>query len=162
MISCLLLACSKRKRNPAGSVPALELYDGGAYRVVRKMRRERGLPDDLHIFILSAKYGLLLAEERIETYDQLMDVTTADAMRTAVSARLDDWLREVAPARMYVDLGRIYRLAIASSEEYRILLQRGGVEAAEGPPGVRQGQLRNWLLATAMACTEARTYAAPG
>ena len=64
MISCLLLACSKRKRTWVGSVPALDLYDGGAYRVVRKLRRERGLPANLHILILSARYGLLGAEER--------------------------------------------------------------------------------------------------
>lgn len=153
MISCLLLACSKRKRIVSGSVPALDLYDGGAYRLVRKLRRERGLPDGLYILILSARYGLLKAEESIEQYDQLMDVARAEALRATASARLDDWLREVAPARMYVDLGRTYRLAIASSREYRLLLQEGSVEAAEGPPGVRQGQLRDWLLALASACT---------
>ena len=105
MISCLLLACSKRKRIVSGSVPALDLYDGGAYRVVRKLRRERGLPDGLHILILSARYGLLKAEESIELYDRLMDVARAEALRATVSARLDDWLREVAPARMYVRPG---------------------------------------------------------
>jgi len=147
MISCLLLACSKRKRPAVGCVPALELYDGGAYRVVRKLRREQGLPANLHILILSARYGLLRAEDLIENYDQLMDAVRAEEMSASVSARLDALLVSIAPTHLFVDLGQTYRLAIAASGEYRRLLQTGAVDAAEGPPGVRQGQLRNWLLA---------------
>ena len=162
MISCLLLACSKRKRKLAGSVPALDLYDGGSYRVVRKLRREQRLPDGLHILILSARYGLLKAEESIENYDQLMDRARAEELCPTVSARLDDWLKEIAPSRLYVDLGQIYRGAIASSVEYRLLLRAGSAEAAGGPPGVRQSQLRNWLLATASASTQTRAQVSPG
>jgi hypothetical protein len=147
MISCLLLACSKRKCPVVGRVPALELYDGGPYRVVRKLRRERGLPANLHILILSARYGLIGAEDLIETYDQLMDETRAQELSASVGVQLDERLLAIAPTQLFVDLGRTYRLAIASSGEYRRLLQRGAVDAAEGPPGVRLGQLRTWLLA---------------
>ena len=157
MISCLLLACSKRKRSVTGSAPALDLYDGGLYRVVRKLQREQGLPDGLHILILSARYGLLRAEESIETYNRLMDVARAEELCLTVSARLDAWLGQIAPACLYVDLGQTYRRAIAFSVEYRLLFQAGSVEEAKGPPGVRQGQLRNWLLSTAAACVETRT-----
>lgn len=153
MSDLLLLACSKRKR-AIGCAPALELYDGGPYRVLRKLRREQGLPAGLHILILSARYGLLRAEEKIVQYDQLMDPRRAEELRESVSARLDELLTEVAPTRMYVDLGQIYRLAIGSSGEYGRLLRIGVVELADGPPGVRQGKLRAWLLALTRTCPQ--------
>lgn len=147
----LLLACSKRKR-AIGCAPALDLYDGGAYRVLRKLRRERGLPAGLHILILSARYGLLRAEEKIEQYDQLMDPTRAEELRASASARLDTLLAEITPTRMHVDLGKTYQLAIASSAQYAGLLRAGGVDVAEGPPGVRLGKLKTWLLSLTQTC----------
>ena len=54
----LILACSRRKRPDDGLLPAIERYDGPAFRVLRRYLRERpaGAPD---VFILSAEHGLI-------------------------------------------------------------------------------------------------------
>ena len=54
----LILACSRRKRLDEGLLPAIDRYDGPAFRVLRRFLRERpaGAPD---VLILSAKHGLI-------------------------------------------------------------------------------------------------------
>jgi hypothetical protein len=56
----LILACSQRKRCAANRLPALERYDGPAFKVVRRFLRQH--PDEklhLGIQILSAEFGLI-------------------------------------------------------------------------------------------------------
>jgi hypothetical protein len=73
----LLLGCSGRKRATKGKLPALELYDGVNFRVLRTFLNERGWPPGLCIKILSAKHGFIDAADLIEFYDQRLDESTA-------------------------------------------------------------------------------------
>ena len=52
----LILACSQRKLDNKELLPAIERYDGGSYRVIRKAQREKCNLDNIEILILSAKY----------------------------------------------------------------------------------------------------------
>ena len=69
----LILSCSQKKRSSPGSIPALERYDGPAFRVMNKFIRvcspEAQLPDT---YILSAKFGLISADKPIPHYDHRM------------------------------------------------------------------------------------------
>lgn len=68
----LVMACSKRKRShPARAV---ELYDGSAYRVLRK--RNVGF-SRVPVLILSAQHGLIPATRVIAPYDLKMDADRA-------------------------------------------------------------------------------------
>lgn len=145
MTTCLLMACSKAKRQMPGNLPALERYDGPPYRVVRKLRRARGLPADLHILIVSARYGLLRSDELVDLYDQRMSLELAESIRGEASSRLDEWLAQIRPRGMFVNLGKAYVQAISSSVEYERLRLAGVVRVADGPPGVRLAQLGAWL-----------------
>lgn len=58
----LIVACSQRKTNRPG--PAIQVYDGQLFRILRKYR------PDVDLFVLSAKYGLIEATQEIEPYDQ--------------------------------------------------------------------------------------------
>src|SRR5579875_351231 len=69
----LLIACSQRKLSISGLLPALERYDGGHYRLLRKARREGYWTENLEVFILSAKYGLIRSSTPIENYERRMD-----------------------------------------------------------------------------------------
>ena len=53
MSSLLIMSCSKTKKH-LENVPAIELYDGQAYRVMRKRS-----PENLEILIISAQYGII-------------------------------------------------------------------------------------------------------
>src|SRR5438128_9858454 len=79
----LILACSQRKRPYASLLPAIERYDGPAFRVLRRYRR---LTEDkgLIVYILSAEYGLIPASKQIPTYDRRMDSKRADKLREDV------------------------------------------------------------------------------
>lgn len=52
----LILSCSRRKRLDTDLLPAIERYDGPAFRVLRRFLRERPFeaPD---VLILSAEHG---------------------------------------------------------------------------------------------------------
>ncbi len=63
----LVTACgNKKEREPA---PAWRLYKSSRIRHLYKKSKELGIP----FYILSAKYGLVFAEEVIEPYDMIMD-----------------------------------------------------------------------------------------
>src|SRR5205085_11683483 len=69
----LILGCSERKRRAKGKFPAIDLYDGVNFRVLRAFLNARGWPPGLCIKILSAKYGLIDATALIEPYAQRLD-----------------------------------------------------------------------------------------
>jgi hypothetical protein len=68
----LILSCSKAKRPTNLAVQAIDLYDGPAFRVLRRFISNSNISADLDILILSAKHGFLSSSTRIATYDQRM------------------------------------------------------------------------------------------
>lgn len=145
MSDLLLLSCSKRKLHTSGLLPAIERYDGNAFRVVRRAQREGRAPGDLAILILSAKYGLIGPECPLTNYDQQMSTDRALALCQEVSGRLDDVLGQLRPQAVFVNLGQPYRQAITMSIAFTQLEQAGRVRYARGKPGERMAQLRDWL-----------------
>src|SRR5438874_2572283 len=79
----LILGCSDRKRAAKSKLPALDLYDGVNFRVLRAFLNQQGWPPGLCIKILSAKYGLIDATALIETYDQRLDEASAGQLNRA-------------------------------------------------------------------------------
>lgn len=68
----LIMACSSRKSPAFGLLPAIERYDGVAFRVVKRLLRIVQFPPDVDVMILSAKYGLIGQDEPIGDYDLQM------------------------------------------------------------------------------------------
>src|SRR3990172_900462 len=101
----LILACSQRKNEDPSLAPAIHLYDGVNYRVLRKFLLERGWPPGLQIKILSAKYGLIDASTIIKPYDLRLDKRTAEKMNKRI---LNDLKKLEAPASIFVNLGKDY------------------------------------------------------
>ena len=61
-VNILILACSSTKRpQSTGRGPAWKVYDGPAWRMLRKFERDHPLrfACDLNVFALSAQYGLI-------------------------------------------------------------------------------------------------------
>ncbi len=63
----LITACGNKKEK--GPAPAWKLYKSSRIRHLYKKSKELGIP----LYILSAKYGLVFAEEVIEPYDMIME-----------------------------------------------------------------------------------------
>ncbi len=141
----LLLACSQRKRPDADLLPAWERYDGGTYRVMRNLRRRGVWPFTVDVYILSARFGLIPAEQPIPDYDQRMTRTRARELRPQVLQALEKLLATGQYDTLYLDLGQDYLPAV---EGWEHLARKYGVayQQARGRIGQRLRALRQWLL----------------
>jgi hypothetical protein len=138
----LVLSCSRTKRAGSEPMPAIQRYDGPAFRVLRRFLRESPSAPSLDIFILSAKHGLIPGTNLIDDYDQYMEARRAMELRDSVQNALAVLLR--APyAGICLAVGQNYRLAFAGWEE--LLRQDVALTLITEGQGRALTQLKNWL-----------------
>ena len=136
----LLMGCSRRKAAGIQAGPAWEVYDGPLYRVLRKRLGPRAAwPEGLDVLIVSARYGVIRADRRIETYDAVLTGREppgrwTKALRRAVGGR--DY------GRVHVNLGRAYLRAVG---DLGPLFAGADVAFAAGGIGRRAAGLVAWL-----------------
>ena len=124
----LILSCSKRKK--VGSGPSIEIYDGGAFRVVRRYLQ---LNDGLDVRIISAKHGLINQAFKIENYDEKMTILKAKLYRKK-------YAREIST------LLSCYRdIMICGGKEYRDVTGDRKCYYTKGKNGEQLHQLKEWL-----------------
>jgi len=85
----LILSCSQRKRADLVWLPALERYDGPVFRMLRKFLR--ACPSkEFHpeVFILSAQFGFISANQLIPDYDCQMTPQRASELQRPCSFQL--------------------------------------------------------------------------
>lgn len=139
----LIMACSSRKFPTPGSVPALERYDGVAYRVVKKLRREGRFPDDVDVLILSAKFGLIQSDQPIPDYDVRMTAERAQEQVVQNRQLLAGLLRGGAYDEVFISAGRNYSPALEPFDTWR---GSAAVATNKGKIGVQLKSLKSWLL----------------
>ncbi|MGI8549323.1 MAG: DUF6884 domain-containing protein [Dehalococcoidia bacterium] len=138
----LLMACSQRKRPDSNLLPAIERYDGPAFRVLRRYLRSVPVQSP-EVYILSAEFGLIPASQPIPYYDRRMTAERAREVRDSVRDRLRGILAEGCYEALYINAGKEYQQALGdiaapAGTETRII-------AAEGSQGKRLSALHNWL-----------------
>lgn len=141
----LIIACSQRKSLEPGLLPALERYDGGSFRLLRKAKREGYLPERLDILILSAKYGLISASTSIATYEQRMTRERARELQAQTMQTLQIYARQHSYEEVYVDLGQDYYPAIGDVSK---LFVNASIICAQGKIGKRLARVKHWLKLT--------------
>ena len=137
--SLVVLGCSATKFQVDGQVPAVHLYDGPMFRVLRSHLRTHKWSKELSIGVLSAKYGFIGAVAPIESYDQRMTPHRAASLRARVTKSLAGLAEK--HRRIHLVLGQDYLAAVDSSA----LRQRAKVESVDGPIGVKLHQFSNLL-----------------
>ncbi|UCF80384.1 MAG: hypothetical protein JSV08_07695 [Acidobacteriota bacterium] len=135
----LILACSQTKNQNRSPAPAIHLYDGVNFRVLRKILLKRGWPPGLQIKILSAKYGLIDATTLIEPYEMRLD---KDAARKLNKRTLAELRRIPAPATVFVNLGKDYLPAVDGLKK---VFRRSKITFAPGPIGMKMKAMKQWL-----------------
>jgi hypothetical protein len=142
----LIMSCSARKFNAAGQVPAWTLYDGVAFRVVKRLQREMRFPADVKIVIISALHGLISPDDSIELYD--LKMTPARALELSQSCRraLSLITTEDNYVEVFASVGSNYLMAIEPVTDWlpqgaRLITPPGGI-------GLKLRALKNWLTAT--------------
>lgn len=141
MPALLILACSATKLRNGGLTPAIDRYDGPAYRVLRKALRERpGLAERLEVGVLSARYGLIRGGLPIAYYDQRMTSARAAEIGAEMSYQLALPTWRGPWGAVFVNVGASYRPALPDPLPWPATQARGGI-------GERLGQLKEWLWA---------------
>ena len=124
----LILSCSKRKK--IGNGPSIEIYDGGAFR---SLRRYLKVNDGLDVRIISAKDGLINQAFEIENYDEKMTLEKAKLYRRK-------YAREIST------LLSCYRdVMICGGKEYRVVTGDKKCQYTKGKNGQQLHQLKEWL-----------------
>lgn len=134
-----MLGCSATKFEVDGQVPAVHLYDGPMYRILRSHLRTYRWPRDLSIGVLSAKYGLIGAVAPIEAYDQRMTSDRAASLRSQVTTTLSGLVGK--NTNVHLVLGKDYLQSIDSG----MLDKRAQVRCVEGGIGIKLQQFSNLL-----------------
>lgn len=139
MQQLLILACSQRKRPDASSLPAIERYDGPAFRVLRRYCR---LSQDsgLFVYVLSAEFGLILAKKPIPTYDRRMTSKRANDLRPSVATVLRTAIMRHQPSEIFICAGKTYLRALDRLPE-----KAPRLSVAKGGQGGKLTSLKTWL-----------------
>jgi hypothetical protein len=140
----LILACSRRKRPDPEALPAIERYDGPAFRVLRRYLREGGAaPATL---VLSAALGLIQAEQPVPSYDHRLTAKDVARVKPIVKANLLAFASRQGPfTEAMVCGGGLYAEVLADGIEDVDCV----VQWATGPPGRQTARLSDWLRGTA-------------
>ncbi|NIC00931.1 DUF6884 domain-containing protein [Halobacterium sp. R2-5] len=114
MSSLLVQGCSKSKNEPGEPVPALDLYSGFFFKIIKKAKREEEFDEDIDLCILSAEHGLIDPDDEISWYDRRMDANRAADLAPEVKKRIveraDDY------ERIIVNVGGDYNRALEGVE----------------------------------------------
>ena len=140
----LILSCSQRKRSTQGLLPALERYDGPAYRVLNKfLRVHPSEAQSLDVYILSAEFGLIPASKPIPNYDRRMKPQRAKELQQPTLEELKQILIDKQYMELFISLGKDYLRVLTG---YKSLTPANlNVTVSTGAMGYKLGKLRSWL-----------------
>ncbi|MEE9302156.1 MAG: hypothetical protein V3U84_00075 [Thiotrichaceae bacterium] len=152
----LILACSQTKKVSKRPIPAIHLYDGVNYQVLRKRFLKFGWPPGLQIKILSAKYGLIDATTLIEPYELRLDADTANKINKKTLDRLKVLKKPKNPTSIFLNLGVDYLPAVKGLER---TFPNSKIIYAAGPIGMKMQAMKNWL--ERLCCRTASVHGQP-
>lgn len=118
MPTLLLQSCSASKNEVNRETPALELYSGYFYKIIKKSIRNDEFRSDTDLLILSAKYGILDPTDEIPYYDREMDSARAQELHADVVESIATRIEEVGYDQLVVNMGSTYREAIEGLGEH--------------------------------------------
>ena len=137
----VILSCSQRKVQSKFLMPAMDRYDGPAYKVVRKFLRS--VPDARlyhHFLILSAEFGLISDDLLISYYDRRMTVERAKELHEETLSDLLVILRSGLYSAVFVCMGKTYRRAVEGIDAFF-----PNIEYSHGRIGMQISQLCQFL-----------------
>lgn len=142
MRKLLLLNCTKAKKQCIRPVPALELYNGRAFRAIRGMRDGSLWPYSVDVKILSSKYGLINQNTQIELYDQELTPERAGEICAEACKALDLSMEGAQYQEVFVNMTPEYYRVLDESQE----LDKVRLSVAPGNSEERMARMVRWLM----------------
>jgi hypothetical protein len=124
-------------------LPALERYDGVAFRVVKRLQRLGQYPDDVDLIIVSAKYGVIPHDRPIPDYDLRMTPDLAAKQAGENRRFLKRFLKRRAYSEVFFSAGRDYLLALDPYDAWQSVAP---VMVNKGKIGLQLKELKEWLM----------------
>ncbi len=140
----LILSCSQKKHSSPSLLPALERYDGPAFRVINKFMRVCPFESQfLDIYILSAKFGLIPSSQLIPNYDHRMTLQKVRELQLPTLTELKKILVDKQYDELFISMGKDYLRVLVGYES--LIPVNLKVVISTGVMGRKQADLRNWL-----------------
>ena len=133
------MSCSQKKVQKGDLIPAMERYDGPAFRVIRKYLNDVGDPY-LAVYVLSAQFGVISARRRIANYDRKMNAQRARFLRRPAVRRIKSILRNRKYRQAFFIGSQNYLCAIEPLDQFEPCFAE-----AKGKPGQKLRSLHDWL-----------------
>lgn len=145
----LVMACTATKRSDPSLLPAGERYHGPSFRLLRRWQREHpAAAARLDVYILSAAFGFISADQLIPDYNQRLTPTGAARLHNEVLCGVGSVVTRTTFTGAYLSAGRRYRSIFGCSSPGAVFAP---VPLALPPPGLGIGgqlaALKAWLLA---------------
>ena len=115
----LIISCSKKKAEELhkGKMKAENAYIGPMYQVINKAKREGRWGDKIFLGIVSAKYGFLRSNDKIEYYDLRMTKELAEKHNPSVLSQILKWHQEEKFDVIHVLMGMDYIKTVEGLEK---------------------------------------------
>ena len=160
MRQLLILACSARKKPSGANIPAWDLYDGVAFRVVKSVQRQGQLSERVDVQILSAEHGLISTVYGIASYERKMTPSRAMELQSQVVGSLKEKLSSGDYQEVFIFAGNIYLEAMQPFVSWCPTPIR--LTVAHGRIGQKLRQLKAWILEKNCKCMAESTLAIQG
>lgn len=141
----LVISCSERKNKSKGLLPAMERYTGPrvGYDTIYKLKREKKLPSNLNIVIISAKYGFLKPNDPTEDYDLRMNKKIAEELNCEILSKFRLLLKNRHYDEICIRMSKDHLPAIKGLDSIiptntKVIYLDGSLKA--------KGQMKNWIL----------------
>jgi hypothetical protein len=142
MCRLLILSCSQRKRPDRGRLPAIDRYDGPAFRVLRKYLQKE--PErKIAVYVLSSQFGLIPGTKQIPNYDRRMTRERATKLKKNIEICLRELLCKHDWTTIGVCLGRDYLATIENVLENTF--HSANIAVLAGGLGKRLSAMKRWL-----------------
>lgn len=142
MRKIVITSCSQRKKTNENLLPAIERYDGPHFYLLRKFLKQSA--DDLEIYILSAKFGLLAYKTKIPFYEQkLTKEQSADLSVIALAQINQIFKKSKKQKEIFVNLGSLYLEAFEPALSR--ISKTNSITYAKGSSGRRLAEMYDWI-----------------
>ncbi len=149
----LIIGCSQKKDPSQTPMKALNRYNGVNFKVIKKFKRERKLPENLDIVIISAKYGFLRADDYIDDYDLRMTKKRAQELHPAILNELEELISNNTYKEIFINLGKDYLPAIEGFNTCAAC----PVLYAQGRIGEKLRDMKKWIIRISLSSENQKT-----